>query len=278
MVPLRTPSFGKRSCPRCRTRAARTDGEPSKVTVTLYDEIGRGYREGRRSDPRIAAHIDRALEGAASVLNIGSGTGSYEPAKAAVVAIEASLTMNAQRPADIAPCVNGRAERLPFGNKQFSHCLSILSMHHWTSRCQAAREMVRVTRDRLIVLTWDPAAAPFWLTRDYFPAIYDLDRKIFPSRQELTRALGALSFAPVPIPADCVDGFLGAFWRRPDAYLDPRVRANMSTFSKIAEVEDGLARLRRDLESGIWNEVNHEILTLRELDIGYRLVTATIDS
>ena len=211
---------------------------------------------------------------AASVVNVGAGTGSYEPTDRRVVAVEPSLAMIRQRPAGSAPVVQASATHLPFRDAAFAAALAVLTVHHWPDRARGLAELARVAHDRLVIVTWDPASAGFWLVEDYFPALLEIDRRIFPSLEEFRRVLGPLDVHPLPVPHDCTDGFLGAYWRRPHAYLDPGVRGAISTFSKIRDVDAGLARLRRDLEDGTW-ERRHGHLALRsELDLGYRLVIA----
>ncbi|MGH7421765.1 MAG: hypothetical protein ACREI4_09045, partial [Candidatus Rokuibacteriota bacterium] len=146
---------------------------------------------------------------------------------------------------------------------------------HWPDRAQGLAELRRVARDRVVILTWEPDVAGFWLVEDYFPALVAIDRPIFPSRDELRRALGPIEMEPLPIPHDCVDGFLGAYWRRPRAYLDAAVRGAISTFSKIGDVQPGLARLQRDLDDGTWTRRHGALLERADLDLGYRLVVAS---
>jgi SAM-dependent methyltransferase len=241
----------------------------------LYDTIGVGYRALRRPDPRIAAAIGAALGPAASVVNVGAGAGSYEPADRAVVAVEPSREMIRQRPAGAAPVIQASATALPFRAASFDAALAVLTVHHWPDRARGLVELRRVARDRVVILTWAPDAAGFWLVEDYFPTLVAVDRRIFPSEAELRSALGPVELRPLPIPHDCLDGFLGAYWRRPHAYLDPAVRGAISTFSKIGDVEPGLARLRSDLDDGTWARRHGGLLERAELDLGYRLVIAS---
>jgi SAM-dependent methyltransferase len=242
--------------------------------TTLYDEIGVGYRHSRRPDPRIAGAIAQALDHADSVVNVGAGTGSYEPADRFVVAVEPSLTMIRQRPPGSALAVQASATDLPFRDEAFAAALAVLTVHHWPDRARGLEELARVARDRVVVLTWDSATSGFWLTDDYFPEILDIDRPIFPSLDEFTRVLGRVQVHDIAIPHDCVDGFLGAYWRRPHAYLDAGLRGAISTFSKLRTIEPGLDRLRRDLDNGAWHRRHGALLTRTELDLGYRLVVA----
>jgi SAM-dependent methyltransferase len=240
----------------------------------IYDSIGAGYARVRRPDPRIAAAIRRALGSSQSVVNVGAGTGSYEPAVVAVVAVEPSSTMIAQRPAGAAPVVQASALDLPFRDNAFEAGMAILTVHHWPDRRRGLGELARVARDGAVVLTWDPASPPYWLVEDYFPEMLEIDRRTLPPLDELEEALGPIAVTPVPVPHDCVDGFLGAYWRRPRAYLDPVVRGAISTFSMLKETDAALERLRTDVESGAWAERNSELLEREELDVGYRLVVS----
>jgi SAM-dependent methyltransferase len=243
----------------------------------LYDRIGRGYATTRRTDPRLAAAIQDALGDARSVVNVGAGTGAYEPPGGRVVAVEPSREMIRQRPPGAAPAVRAVAEALPFADGAFDAALAVLTLHHWTDQACGLAELRRVARRRVVVLTWDPAAADrFWLTTDYLPEFVAIDLPRFPPLAELARVLGATDVRPVPIPADCIDGFLGAFWRRPEAYLDPAVRSGISSFSQVdpAAVARGVARLAADLASGAW-ETRHGPLRRQDaLDLGYRLLVA----
>lgn len=245
-----------------------------------YDEIGKGYTNRRRADPRLAARLHAALGSARSVLNVGAGAGAYEPTDRATVALEPSAVMLAQRPPGAAPAVQGHAEALPFATRSIDAVLAVLTVHHWTDPPSGLAECVRVARQRVVLFTWDPTSEGFWLVRDYLPALLAMDRARFLPIPALAAAFGPgvqLSVAPVPIPHDCADGFLGAYWRRPASYLDPEVRAGMSSFACVAaEVEMGLERLRADLGAGAW-QARHAALRAREqLDIGYRLIVGEI--
>ena len=243
----------------------------------LYDEIGLGYRDYRRPDPRVAAAITRALSRTDTVVNVGAGSGSYEPTDRAVVAVEPAMTMIRQRRAGSAPVVQASATDLPFRDGGFAAALAVLTVHHWPDRARGLDELARVARERVVVVTWDPDATAFWLTGDYFPDLIAIDRRIFPTITEFRGALGAIEVVPLPIPHDCVDGFMGAYWRRPHAYLDARVRGAISTFAKLRDAGrdlEGLERLRRDLDDGTWERRHGEVLTRSEIDLGYRIVIA----
>jgi SAM-dependent methyltransferase len=242
--------------------------------TTLYDSIGRTYASRRQSDPRIAAAIESAMGGCESVLNVGAGAGSYEPKSRAVVAVEPSRTMIAQRPLGCAPAVQARAEALPFGDASFDAVLGVLTVHHWKDQARGFSECARVARCKAIFLTNDfEVCARFWLF-DYIPQLILTDRDMFPRLERFAEAFGPVEITPVPIPEDCRDGFLCAYWNRPRAYLDPLVRASISTFSKIGNIDSQLARLEQDIESGVWNERYAALQDLESLDLGYRLIVA----
>ena len=240
-----------------------------------YDQIGQGYTVTRRADPRIASQIVAALGDAQSILNVGAGTGSYEPDQISVIAVELSIEMIRQRPSGAAPVVQARAEALPFPDRSFDAALAILTIHHWSDLPRGLAELRRVARRRLVILTWDPDYNDrFWLATDYLPEIIELDRKRFQTMPELAGLLREVHTIPVMIPADCHDGFQGAFWARPEAYLDANVRRGISTFALIPaeKVRRGLDRLAADLKSGRWDERFGHLRRAETIDLGYRLV------
>lgn len=244
------------------------------MTHSLYDEIGVGYSAYRRPDERIAARINAALGVSRTVLNVGAGAGSYEPVNRSVIAVEPSTEMLRQRSRTAARSIRASADHLPFRGGSLDAALAILTIHHWSRWQQGLAEMKRVARDRVVVLTWDPRHAGFWLVQDYFSEILEIDRAIFPSMDEIEKVIGPAEVQVVPVPDDCADGFLGAYWRRPRAYLDSGVRGAISTFSKLKHTEAGLARLRNDLGDGTWRNRYGSLLTQSELDVGYRLIIA----
>lgn len=240
-----------------------------------YDSIGLGYARHRRPDPRIAAAIRGAVGNAKTLINVGAGTGSYEPDDVAVVAVEPSWQMCSQRPAGKVPVIRATAEQLPFRDASFDATLAVLTIHHWRDRVAGLREMLRVARERVVLFTWDPSHPGFWLVCNYLPEILHEDRQLFPSTDELRECLGPIEIRPVPIPHDCADGFLGAYWRRPEAYLDTDVRQAISAFSRV-DATRALARLGSDLDDGTWTRANGGLLSRHELDLGYRLVIARV--
>jgi SAM-dependent methyltransferase len=245
--------------------------------VSDYDRIGTTYSATRRPDPRIERQIAAALGDARSVVNVGAGVGSYEPRDREVVAVEPSAVMIAQRAADAAPAVQGSAEALPLGDDSFDAALAVLTMHHWPDWRAGIGELRRVARRRVVMLTFDPAyIARYWLVRDYLPEIAVIDEARFPSLATVADALGGAAMLPVPIAHDCTDGFLCASWRRPLAYVDGTVRANISTFSLLdpAAVAAAMSRLERDVADGTWADRNADLIAGDEADFGYRLLVA----
>ncbi len=239
----------------------------------LYDTIGIDYAHLRREEPRIAAHLYEALSDAQTVINVGAGTGSYEPRDRQVTALEPSAAMIAQRPADAAPALQATAENLPFADDSFDAAMAVLTIHHWQHQAKGLAEMRRVAKGPVVLLTFDPAFRGPWL-HDYFPELVTLDDSQMPPMGFYEQHLGEVEICTVPIPHDCIDGFLYAYWRRPTAYLDPCIRAGSSSFWKLDGVEVGLAQLAEDLESGAWEQRYGDVMALDELDCGYRLVVA----
>jgi SAM-dependent methyltransferase len=240
-------------------------------SIPVYDEIGRDYRRTRREDPRLFSQITEALGGAQSVVNVGAGSGSYEPKDRSVVAVEPSIRMIAQRGAESAPVIRAAAEFLPFRDRVFAAAMAVLTIHHWSDPNRGLRELGRVVRERVVILTFDPQSEGFWLTDEYFPEFVQRDRARCLPIDKVTEHLRNAEVFPVPIPHDCVDGFLGAYWRRPEAYLDARVRTGISSFAQCADLSP-LTRLGHDLETGRWHARHGSLLDRTELDIGYRLV------
>jgi len=245
-------------------------------TQAVYDRIGQRYTTTRRPDPRIAAAILRALGNAESVLNVGAGAGAYEPVGPSVVAVEPSWQMIRQRPGGATPVIQACAETLPFKTKTFDAALAVLTLHHWSDWRAGLGEMKRVAH-RLVLFAFAPGdLARFWLTEAYFPEIVELERSRCPSVADVAHELGTCRVENVPIPHDCVDGFLAAWWRRPEAYLDPGVRAGISGLARFDPrvVERGVARLASDLEAGAWDRRFGHLRSVDALDAGYRLVVS----
>ena len=242
----------------------------------IYDDIGVNYSVTRCTDPEIAEQLYSKLQGATRIINIGAGTGSYEPENIELVAVEPSSKMISQRKNGSHRVEQAFAEKLPFENHSFSHAMTVNSMHHWKNRALAFDEINRIATDKFVAISWDPESDPFWLTRDYFPEIYEMDKGIFPGMEELNEHFSEVVITPLKIPADCKDGLLAAFWKRPEAYLSEKVRQSTSPFSKIKNLAEGLRKLEDDIASGAWTNNNHAILNSTSLDVGYRLISARV--
>jgi SAM-dependent methyltransferase len=207
------------------------------------------------------------------VLNVGAGAGSYEPSEGQVVAVEPSEVMLAQRADRSAPAIRAVGEWLPVRDQAFDVALAVLTIHHWPDPMAGLRELRRVA-SRQVILHFEPDYA-FWLADEYLPKVRAVDAGV-PTVAELVAALGNTRVETIPVPHDCVDGFFAAYWRRPDAYLDPSVRANISNLARAGDgnLAPGLDRLRRDLASGAWEAEHQDLLARDELDVGYRLIIA----
>ena len=242
----------------------------------LYDTIGATYTVTRRTEPRIAARIWASLGEARTILNVGAGTGSYEPPDSHVLAVEPSALMRSQRPPGAAPCLAGSAESLPFDDQSFDGAMAVCTVHHWQDPIAGLREMRRVAR-RVVVFLFDTSdPGRFWLTRDYLPEVAaSRSCRALSSLPELAAAIGG-RLEPVPIPWDCADGFFEAYWRRPEAYLDESVRRGISIWDAVGpDAEQRAVRsLRDDLASGRWAERNRDLVHLEAAELGARLLIA----
>jgi SAM-dependent methyltransferase len=244
-----------------------------------YDRIGRGYAIARRADSRIAARIDAALGDARTVLNVGAGAGSYEPAGREVTAVEPSAEMIDQRPSGAAPVVQASAESLPFGDDAFDAALAVLTAHHWADLDQGLREMTRVARRRVAIVTFDSAALEdLWITADYFPKMLALRRQSGASSHNLVAKLPAATSTPLPVPRDCTDLFFAALWARPELLFDDEVVRPMWVWQSISDEarQAGRERLAADLESGAWEERYGHLRGMDELEVGLRLVVSEL--
>ncbi|HWE68508.1 MAG TPA: class I SAM-dependent methyltransferase [Acidimicrobiales bacterium] len=239
-----------------------------------YDAIGVGYAAFRQPDPHIAAQIWDAIGDASRIVNVGAGAGSYEDDRRTVVAVEPSAVMIDQRRPGSAPVVRAAAEALPFPDQSFDVALALMTVHHWANLRQGLNELRRVA-PRQIVFTFDPARHDaLWVFPEYVPASLGFAEDA--PLDLVVEALGAQRVEVVPTPADCTDGFASAYWRRPERYLSPSVRASISAFARLSDtqVEPGMARLREDLASGKWHRDHAHLLQMESLDAGLRLVVA----
>ncbi len=241
-----------------------------------YDLLGTSYTATRREDPELAGQIHTVLGDGRTLLNVGAGAGAYEPHDRTVVAVEPSPVMIAQRPADAAPAVLATAERLPFVDGSFDAAMALHTVHHWNDPAAGLAELRRVAR-RVVVVAGDAHVIDrLWLTADYFPGMAFGARREVQPRAIAERLGGRAEIRPLRVPVHCLDGFTEAFMARPEAYLDPQVRRNMSTFRLLPEdqVAAGVARLRRDLTSGVWDIRYGDLRRLSYLDTGLRIVVS----
>ncbi|MGA8546143.1 MAG: class I SAM-dependent methyltransferase [Mycobacterium sp.] len=247
------------------------NGSPTDAS---YDRIGVGYKRFRRPDLRIAARLTSALGDARTVVNVGAGTGSYEPTDRFVVAVEPSQQMVKQRERDAATCIRAAAEHLPFDDQSFVAAMGILTIHHWSDPVAGLREVVRVA-GRVVLFAYEPAIhSAFWLWQEYFPAAASASAASELPIAQVADVIGADRVETVLVPHDCSDGFGPAYWRRPAAYLDPDVRSCISGLARLPakDLEPGLERLRRDLDSGAWQTRHRDLLDLDAIDAGLRIV------
>jgi hypothetical protein len=239
----------------------------------LYEQLGQSYETVRQPDRRIARVVQAAIGDARSVVNVGAGTGSYEPSDRYVVAVEPSRAMRTRRPTSAAPCIDAGAEALPFDDASLDLAMAIYTDFHWANRLQGIVEMIRVARYSVVMLTVDSEAADsYWLIRDYFPSGAET---FAPLRELLAAFPGDAEVSSVPIPDDCRDGFVQAFWKRPHDLLDATTRSSMALFAQLPEdeLESGLRQLAADLQDGSWHTRNASLLNQPEADLGHRLVT-----
>lgn len=247
-----------------------------------YDTIGHGYAETRREEPRFQRRILAALGDSRTVVNVGAGTGSYEPRDRHVLAIEPSDVMAAQRDRALAPAVRALAERLPLRDNGVDAAMSVLSLHHWEDQERGVREMRRVASGPVVILTCDAiVSGKMWLMADYLPEVADLDRRIFPSTEQLANWLGGTTRVEiVPIPRDARDWMLMSFWAHPDRVLDAPARNATSGFARMpsAVVDRVVGNVSRDLEDGTWDARHGDLRELNEYDAGLRLLINTRSS
>jgi SAM-dependent methyltransferase len=246
------------------------------VSSPVYDTIGRGYAASRRPEPRWATVISEHVGAGAGdlVVNVGAGTGSYEPTHCAVVAIEPSGVMVAQRPAGSAPAVRAGAAALPLPTGCADVALAILTVHHWDDPTRGLAELCRVAPRRVVLAIDFEVHSHFWLLDEYLPEVGEHTRRCRPGADEIAAAIGAATSVPLPVPRDMEDGVLGAYWCRPEAYLDAKVRAGASglALADPAVIAGGIGRLEADLVGGAWHRRHAELLERESIDLGYRLL------
>jgi SAM-dependent methyltransferase len=240
-----------------------------------YDKGGRFYASQRRTDPRIAAQVHAALGASRTVLNIGAGAGSYEPTDRYVLAVEPSAAMRAQRPPGSAPAIRGVAEDLPLDDASVDAAMAMVTIHQWHDLAAGLRELRRVTRGPVVILTFEGDLLDrFWLA-DYAPELVAVERRRYPPMAAIEAGLGTpCAIQPIPIPIDCVDGFSEAFYARPERLLDPQVRAAQSAWGFVAAsaVERAIQSLSDDLQDGTWDSRYGRFRTLPLFEGSLRLI------
>lgn len=239
-----------------------------------YERHGRTYAQHRRPDPRIAARVHAALGDARTVLNVGAGTGSYEPSDRWVLAVEPSATMRAQRPVGVAPAIDARAEALPFDDGAVDAAMACVTIHHWEPPAAGLRELRRVARGTVVILTFELDDMPAWQL-EYLDEVLMRDRPRFPAIDDIAAALGGHTRVErIPTPGDCTDGFIEAFWRRPEGLLDPAVRGAQSLWPLVGpDVERAIVgRLAGALDSGEWDAEHGELRERETFEGSLRLV------
>ena len=251
----------------------------AETSAARYDRIGVGYGRTRREDPRLAALIHRALGDARTVVNVGAGAGAYEPRDRHVLAIEPSDVMAAQRPPELAPAIRASAAELPLRDASVDAAMAVLTIHHWDEeRERGVRELRRVARGPVVILTYDPdVCSQMWLLADYLPEVAELDRRTFPPIERVVDWLGGwVDVTPVPVSRDTPDWSLGSFWAHPERVLDEQARSATSGFARMDPVivERVVAAVERDLRDGSWDRRYGHLRGLDELDVGARLVVA----
>jgi SAM-dependent methyltransferase len=246
------------------------------VTQPVYDTIGRGYVAHRRADPRWEAAIAARLGPGHCVVNVGAGTGSYEPPDRAVVAVEPSQVMISQRPPGSAPVLRASASALPLPSGCADVAMAVLTTHHWDDWEAGLAELCRIAPRRVVVaIDFEPHAG-FWLYEDYLPELAEDARQLRPDAATVAETIGNARSEVLAVPADMQDGVLGAYWCRPEAYLDPEVRANCSglALADPAVIARGVAALESDLRRGVWHDRYADLLERESVDLGYRLVVS----
>jgi Methyltransferase domain len=245
-----------------------------RARLVDYEQHGRTYAQFRREDPRIAARIHAALGDARTVLNVGAGAGSYEPHDRWVLAVEPSETMRAQRPHDAAPVINASAQALPFDDNAVDAAMACVTIHHWQPPSQGLAELRRVSRGPVVIFTFELDALPAW-QHEFLREGLERERRRFPALADIADALGGRTrIERIPTPADCADGFFEAFWRRPEALLDPQIRSAQSIWALLDRgVEQRMVdRLAGALASGAWDAAHGHLRGRESFDGALRLV------
>jgi SAM-dependent methyltransferase len=243
-----------------------------------YDQSGQKYASHRQTDPRIAAYVQEALSDVKTVLNVGAGAGSYEPADKYVVAVEPSVVMRSQRAAKSkAPAIIGTASALPFDDNSFDASMAMVTVHHWPDMIKGLKELRRVTKNQVVIMTFDPDALDNFWNAHYFPELIEVEKARYPTIEFIVNALGGnCEIIQIPIPFDCVDGFQEAFYGRPEAFLEKEVRLSQSAWSFLDETTENrlVNALADDLQSGEWDRKYGHFRTQPTFTCALRLIIA----
>lgn len=233
----------------------------------VYDLIGSGYDTTRRADPFIAGRLKELLADAVggTYLDVACGTGNYTIALAAaglrMVGVDQSATMIAAASAKSAEVEwhIGDVTALPFETGRFAGAICTLAIHHFADLSVSFRDIRRVMRRGPLVLftATHEQMRRCWLSH-YFPDAIVASIRQMPDLPVVLQHLHSAGFdkavtEPYEIRPDLQDFFMYSGKHRPQIYLDPKVRAGISTFSRLAspaEVEAGCGQLARDIASG----------------------------
>ena len=252
--------------------------EKIKDPAFNYDRFGHRYSGHRQTDSRIAAYVYQELADAYTILNVGAGAGSYEPTDKYVIAVEPSVTMRNQRLRNNkVPAVNAMAGDLPFDNHSFDAAMAMVTVHHWPDMEQGLKELRRVTRNQVLIMTFDPEQLDGFWNADYFPEVIEVERARYPQIDFILKALGGTCHViPIPIPLDCKDGFQEAFYGRPEAFLEKEIRLAQSAWGFIPDEkqEEMVARLKSDLQSGEWDRKYGHFRTQPTFTCALRLIVS----
>ena len=245
-----------------------------------YDSKNHNYSDIRKADPRIGAYVRKSLNDSNTILNVGAGTGSYEPDDKFVIAVEPSSVMRAKRlTLGKNPAVNAKADDLPFDDRSFDAVMAILTIHHWPDLRSGLLEVKRVAKKKIAILTYDPEMLDIFWNARYFPRLIEIERSRYPKLEQISAYLGEeITITNIKIPLNCTDGFQEAFYGRPEAFLREEVRNAQSAWGfldKGLEIEY-VKRLSDDLASGEWDRLYGYHRTLPEFEGAFRLLEVNL--
>jgi SAM-dependent methyltransferase len=245
-----------------------------------YEKQGQKYSGYRQTDPRIAAYVNKALADAKTILNVGAGAGSYEPTDRYIVAVEPSAVMRAQRMKNgKVPAINAKADNLPFDDNSFDASMAMVTVHHWPDMDKGLKELRRVTRNQVVIMSFDPDELHNFWNVNYFPQLIEVEKARYPSIDFIKRSLGGnCEVVAIPIPLDCVDGFQEAFYGRPEAFLEKEVRLSQSAWGFLpAGLEEKYVKaLAADLSSGEWDKKYGHYRSTPTFTCALRLIISSV--